>query len=96
MFTKEEIEGQLGQRVMDYSKNEDGIEFSLNMEEFGYNTDRGWFADFFLDNDGTLIWIPDIPTESLMPEGKITTLDELESALEDWGNWEIDYDEDED
>ena len=88
MFTKEEISNKLGQRVMDYSKEEDGISFSLNMEEFGYDTDRGWYADFFLDNDGILIWVPDIPTESLEAEGKITTLDELEEALENWGSWE--------
>jgi hypothetical protein len=88
MFTKEEISNKLGQRVMDYSRDKDGIKFALDMSRFGYDTDEGWFADFALDNDGTLVWIPDIPTESLVADGKITTLDELENALEDWSSWE--------
>ena len=95
MFTKEQISHQLGQRVMDYAINKNSISFSLDMSKFGFDTDRGWYADFDLDNQGILCWIPDIPTETLMADGKVTTLSELESALEDWGSWDC-YEEDED
>jgi hypothetical protein len=92
--TKQQLEEALGQRVMDYTIDRYGdVNFSIQMEKFGYNTDPGFYADFCLLECGDLIWIPDIPTESTSPNTKITNMEELVSALEDWGEWEVTADD---
>jgi hypothetical protein len=87
--TKAELESALGQRIMDYNVENGEVSFSLRPAKYGWPSDDDFYADFVLDGDGILCWIPDIPTETLMADGKITNMDQLVDAIEnEFGNWE--------
>lgn len=96
IFTKKNIEEAVGQRVMDYSIDEDGdINFSVRMEEYGFDTDRNWYADFILNTKGELIWSPNIPTECTIAGRKIEFLNDIDEELSCWGDWENPDEDDE-